>query len=170
MKRAVSYIGAVVLVLAAVAVVYRPGAERSGPLAAAVSRDSAGVDSGFARQLGQQAEVTAARAIRPAAAPPLVDPDQALLHEVRVRLLIRTATMSLRVDSLGPALEQVRHVAQALDAIVVASDTHTGAGERHVATIGLRVRSERFDRLLEGIRRLGAVDALSVNLEDVGSE
>jgi hypothetical protein len=170
MKRVFGYLVGLAFALAGIGILYRPSAQHALAPREVVPASTPFLAAGFQTQAVPAFSRELSGADAPGHTPLVLDPGQAVLHDTRLTLLIRTATLRLRVDSLGPALDRLQHVAQALDAIVATSDAHTGAGEHRVATVELRVASERFDRLVEGVRRLGSVDALSVNLEDAGSE
>jgi len=174
MKRALGYLAGLALAVGGFVTLYRPappGALRDAARmpARTLASEVLPAAAGFETRAVAAAPADRALAVPDAAHTPLVrDFDQAVV--VQPPMFLRTATMRLRVDSLAPALERVYHIAQALEAVVAASDTRTGDAEHRSATVELRVPADRFDRLVEAVRRLGTADELTVQLEDAAPE
>lgn len=99
-----------------------------------------------------------------------LDGARAVRLDAGARMLIRSGEMTLRVDSLDRALARLREVAAAVGAVLSGSSTHTGDDAYQSATATLRLQSEHFDRAIEGLRRIGFVEGVSVATEDVGEE
>jgi hypothetical protein len=86
-----------------------------------------------------------------------------------LRMLIRTGQVTMQVDSLEPAVAEVKRIATGAGGYVAnASQTTT----EHVrsATIEIKVPAQRFDRLFEGLRAVGDVEVANVTAQDVGEE
>ncbi len=115
-----------------------------------------------------------ARQARAAASPP--SPASTSAERVTIsslgatRMVIRNAEVSIRVDSLAPALERARRVAAAVGGLIGNTWEETGDVQRRSSTLELRVPSERLDQALEGLRRIGIVETVRVNASDVGEE
>jgi len=86
------------------------------------------------------------------------------------RMLIRTASVGIKVDSLEPAMAALRRLAGALGGVV--GNVTVSAGEFQVrsATLELRVPSARFDDAMAGMAPIGTVEFSNVSAEDVGEE
>lgn len=86
------------------------------------------------------------------------------------RMLIRTATIGIKVDSLEVAMAALRRLAAALGGTV--GNVSVSAGEFQVrsATLELRVPSARFADAMAGMSPIGKVEYSNENAEDVGEE
>lgn len=85
-------------------------------------------------------------------------------------MLIRNGNVSVRVDSLEPAMDAVRKLAADLGGFVGNVSVSTGDYEVRSATLQLRVPSDRFDDVMGGMAPLGKVEHSSTTVLDVGEE
>lgn len=85
-------------------------------------------------------------------------------------MIIRTGTATVRVDSLEPALAEVRALAQRVGGYVANTTIQAGTAQYRQATLDVKVPAARFDDLLAGLRPLGKVESVNVTAEDVGEE
>jgi hypothetical protein len=85
------------------------------------------------------------------------------------RLLIRTGSIGIEVDSLESAVEQVRRVAAAVGGYVANASARTTEFDRS-ASLELKVPAARFEATVERLRAIGRVEAVNVSVEDVGEE
>jgi hypothetical protein len=85
-------------------------------------------------------------------------------------LLIRTGMISLRVDSLEPAIARLQDFVKQLGGYVGNTSFQGGEERRRVATLQLRIPASRFDQLQGGISAIGTVLASNVQVSDVGME
>ncbi|MEO8634193.1 MAG: DUF4349 domain-containing protein [Gemmatimonadales bacterium] len=85
-------------------------------------------------------------------------------------MLIRTGQASVEIDSLEPAITAVRRLAQQFGGYISNSQTQLGAEQIRTATLELKVPSERFDALVNGLSPLGRVEFVNVSAQDVGEE
>lgn len=85
-------------------------------------------------------------------------------------MLIRNGDVSIRVDSLEPAMEAVRALAVRLGGVI--GDVTIMGGERQVrsAELELRVPAARFDSAMTGLAPIGRVEHSATTAEDVGEE
>jgi hypothetical protein len=85
-------------------------------------------------------------------------------------MLIRTANIGIKVDSLEVAMAALRRLAAALGGAV--GNVSVSAGEFQVrsATLELRVPSARFADAMAGMSPIGKVEYSNENAEDVGEE
>jgi hypothetical protein len=86
-----------------------------------------------------------------------------------LRMLIRTGQVRVLVDSLEPAVAEVRRIAGGAGGYV-ANSSQTTTEHVRSATIEIKVPAQRFDRLFEGLRTVGKVESANVTAEDVGEE
>ena len=86
------------------------------------------------------------------------------------RMLIRTANIGIKVDSLEVAMAALRRLAAALGGAV--GNVSVSAGEFQVrsATLELRVPSARFADAMAGMSPIGKVEYSNESAEDVGEE
>ena len=130
----------------------------------------------FARR-GRQEQTHRAAASRPALAfsvvadsAPAVDASKPPLSEMPTNMIIRTATASVEVDSLQPAIVQVRLLATRLGGYVASSGIETGKNQLRQADIELKIPAARFDEALSGLTPIGKLESVNVDAQDVGEE
>lgn len=99
-------------------------------------------------------------------APPLPAPGES----VAPAMIVRTGTATVRIDSLEPALAEVRALAQRVGGYVANTSIQAGPAQYRQATLEVKVPATRFDDLLAGLRPLGKVESVNVTAEDVGEE
>jgi hypothetical protein len=85
-------------------------------------------------------------------------------------MLIRTGSASVEVDSLEPAVAQVRALAARVGGYVANASLAAGREQVRAATLELRVPAARFDELVGGLAPFGRVERVDVQAEDVGEE
>ncbi|HEX8849216.1 MAG TPA: DUF4349 domain-containing protein [Gemmatimonadaceae bacterium] len=85
-------------------------------------------------------------------------------------MVIRTGSVTVKVDSLAPAIAQLRILAQQLGGYVGATSIQVGTEQLHSATVEMKVPAARWTQLLEGIRPIGVLEHQEENAEDVGEE
>ena len=85
-------------------------------------------------------------------------------------MVIRTGSVTMKVDSLAPAIARLRLVAQQLGGYVGATSIQVGTEQLHSATVEMKVPAARWTQLLEGIRPIGVLEHQEENAEDVGEE
>ena len=106
-----------------------------------------------------------------AAAPPFAAGQGPIARDSAGRpMLIRTGHVSVRVDSLEPAMAAVRRLAASLGGVV--GNVSVSAGEQQVrsATLELRIPAARFDEAMGGLAPIGRVEHSDVSAQDVGEE
>jgi len=94
----------------------------------------------------------------------------ALPMPTETNMVIRTATASVKVDSLEPAVAAVRDLAARVGGFVANTDVQTGEGQLRRATIEVKVPATRFDKALAGLKPIGKLESANVETEDVGEE
>ena len=85
-------------------------------------------------------------------------------------MIIRTGTASIRIDSLEPALANVRALAARVGGYVANTDVQAGTAQYRQATLEVKVPAGRFDDLVAGLQPLGKVESVNVSAEEVGEE
>jgi hypothetical protein len=85
-------------------------------------------------------------------------------------MVIRTGQASVEVDSLENSVAQLRQLAGRLGGYLANSAYQAGSAQYRSASIELRVPSERFDELVNGVSPLGKVEYVNVTAQDVGEE
>lgn len=85
-------------------------------------------------------------------------------------MLVRTGTASVQVDSLELAIGRVREIARRVGGAVADLSVSSGRDQNPSATLELRVPSARFDDAVSGLSPVGKVEAVNVEVEDVGEE
>jgi len=85
-------------------------------------------------------------------------------------MVIRTATVSIEVDSLDQAVARVRQLAGRVGGYVAGTNISTGNDQLRNAQLQLKVPAERFDESLSGLAPIGKLESVSVEAEDVGEQ
>jgi hypothetical protein len=85
-------------------------------------------------------------------------------------MVIRTGNASVEVDSLEPAMDALRRLAQRVGGFVGSSTIQSGREQLRQATMEIKVPAARFDELTGGLAPLGRVEFVTVSAEDVGEE
>ena len=85
-------------------------------------------------------------------------------------MVIRTGNASVEVDSLEPAMDALRRLAQRVGGFVGNSTIQSGREQLRQATLEIKVPAARFDELTGGLAPLGRVEFVNVSAEDVGEE
>ena len=85
-------------------------------------------------------------------------------------MVIRSGTASIRIDSLEPALANVRGLAGRVGGYVANTVVQAGSTQYRQATLEVKVPAARFDDLVAGLQPLGKVESVNVTAEDVGEE
>jgi hypothetical protein len=85
-------------------------------------------------------------------------------------MVIRTADVSIEVDSLEPAVARVRELAAQFGGYVASTDITTGKAQLRTARLEVKVPAQRFDESLSGLSPIGKLESVSVEAEDVGEQ
>jgi hypothetical protein len=86
------------------------------------------------------------------------------------RLIVRTGQASIEVDSLEPAMAELRQIARKAGGFVADASVQSGRNQLRQATLQLKVPSIRFDELTEGLQPIGRLEYVNVGAEDVSEE
>ncbi len=86
------------------------------------------------------------------------------------RLIVRTGQASIEVDSLEPAMSELRRIVQRAGGFVADASVQSGRNQLRQATLELKVPSARFDELTEGLQPIGHLEFVNVGAEDVSEE
>ena len=86
------------------------------------------------------------------------------------RLIVRTGQASIEVDSLEPAMAELRRTARKAGGFVADASVQSGRNQLRQATLQLKVPSIRFDELTEGLQPIGRLEYVNVGAEDVSEE
>ncbi len=86
------------------------------------------------------------------------------------RLIVRTGQASIEVDSLEPAMAELRRIVQRAGGFVADASVQSGRNQLRQATLELKVPSARFDELTEGLQPIGRLEFVNVGAEDVSEE
>ena len=85
-------------------------------------------------------------------------------------MVIRTANVSIEVDSLERAVARVRELAAQLGGYVANTDITTGKNQLRSATLEVKIPATRFEQSLPGLTPIGKLESVSVEAEDVGEQ
>jgi hypothetical protein len=86
------------------------------------------------------------------------------------RLIVRTGQASIEVDSLEPAMAELRRIVQRVGGFVADASVQSGRNQLRSATLQLKVPASRFDDLTQGLEPLGRLQFVNVSAEDVSEE
>jgi hypothetical protein len=95
---------------------------------------------------------------------------RATAFDAASRLIIRTGQASIEVDSLEPAMVELRRIVQRAGGFVADASVQSGRNQLRSATLELKVPAARFDELTEGLGPLGRLEFVNVGAEDVSEE
>ncbi len=90
--------------------------------------------------------------------------------DIASNMVMRTATASVQVDSLEPAVAALRQLAGRLGGYVANSGIETGRNQLKQAEIELKIPATRFDEVLSGLTPIGKLESVNVSAEDVGEQ
>ncbi len=85
-------------------------------------------------------------------------------------MVIRTATVSIEVDSVEHAVARVRELAAQFGGYVANTDITTGKNQLRNATLEVKIPATRFEQSLAGLTPIGKLESVSVEAEDVGEQ
>jgi hypothetical protein len=85
-------------------------------------------------------------------------------------MLIHMGEATILVDSVVPAMDRLRRLAEGLGGLLGATSMRDEGGGRRSSDLEAKVPASRFDQLLAGLRLLGRVEALQVRVEDAGED
>jgi uncharacterized protein DUF4349 len=85
-------------------------------------------------------------------------------------MLIRSGQAVVEVDSLQVGIARVRRLAQASGALVANTVVQTGREQQRSASLELRIPSDRFDSVVNGLAPIGTVESVNISAQDVGEE
>ena len=85
-------------------------------------------------------------------------------------MVIRTATASVEVDSLEPAIAQVKDLAIRLGGYVANSGIEAGRKRLRQASMEVKIPAGRFDDVVAGLTPIGRLETINVSAQDVGEE
>jgi Domain of unknown function (DUF4349) len=86
------------------------------------------------------------------------------------RLIVRTGQAGIEVDSLEPAMAELRRVVQRIGGFVADASVQSGRNQVRSATLQIKVPAMRFDDLTEGLGPIGKLQFVNVAAEDVSEE
>jgi hypothetical protein len=96
--------------------------------------------------------------------------DWSLGFDPTSRLIVRTGQAVIEVDSLEPAIAELRRIAQRVGGFVADATVQSGRNQLRSATLQLKVPAARFDDLTLALGPLGRLQSVTVNAEDVSEE
>jgi len=85
-------------------------------------------------------------------------------------MVIRTADVSIEVDSLERAVARIRELAAQFGGYVANTDITTGKNQLRNATLEVKIPATRFEQSLAGLTPIGKLESVSVQAEDVGEQ
>ncbi|HET9387557.1 MAG TPA: DUF4349 domain-containing protein [Gemmatimonadales bacterium] len=86
------------------------------------------------------------------------------------KMIIRTATALIEVDSLESAVAQVKQLAARVGGYVANSGMELGGSRRRQAVIQVKIPADRFEEAVSGLKPIGKLESDNVNAQDVGEE
>lgn len=143
--------------------------EREAPVAGLYS-GSGSSEVGQARRLGYDRNGQPAVAMSAITVASEVDPLPTVGLADVANMVIRTAEVSVEVDSLETAVAQVRQLAAQFGGYVANTDVTTGKNQLRNARLEVKIPAGRFDESLSGLSPIGRLESVSVEVEDVGEQ
>ena len=90
--------------------------------------------------------------------------------DVAANMIIRTATASIEVDSLEPAVAMVHQLAERVGGYVGGQGVETGRNQLRQAFIEVKIPAARFNEVIGGLKPIGKLESVNVAAQDVGEE
>jgi hypothetical protein len=90
--------------------------------------------------------------------------------DVISNMVIRTATASIEVDSLEPAVARVKDLSTRLGGYVANSGIEAGKKRLRQAALEVKIPAGRFDDVVAGLTPIGRLETINVSAQDVGEE
>ncbi|HEV8509555.1 MAG TPA: DUF4349 domain-containing protein [Gemmatimonadales bacterium] len=90
--------------------------------------------------------------------------------DVISNMVIRTATASIEVDSLEPAVARVKDLSTRLGGYVANSSIEAGKKRLRQAALEVKIPAGRFDDVVAGLTPIGRLETINVSAQDVGEE
>lgn len=147
-----------------------------GAMGGLATDDSAALDFGFEREPAPAAAMPAPTATPAPAAPSRFEPlrpeeDGAADSPLQTaqRMVISTASISVEVEMVQTAVNDVRAIAESLGGFVEQLSS-SGGSERQQAHMTIRVAQNQFFTALERIEALGEVQSRNLGSEDVSEQ
>jgi hypothetical protein len=85
-------------------------------------------------------------------------------------MLIRSGHAVVEVDAIDAGIGRVRRLAQESGALVANTTIHAGREQQRSASLELRIPSDRFDAVVNGLGPIGKVESVNISAQDVGEE
>ncbi|HKW48124.1 MAG TPA: DUF4349 domain-containing protein [Gemmatimonadaceae bacterium] len=85
-------------------------------------------------------------------------------------MLVRVGKASVQVESLETGISRVRDMARRTGAIIANTSMEDGKEQTRAASLELRIPSEHFDEAVNGLSPIGKLEAVNVDVQDVGEE
>lgn len=137
----------------------------AGVLLAGCSGGSSG-DAGYTESMPMDAAVSAEMPMTDEAGAKL---DQPSPPTVTDRSVIRTAYLTMRVEAVNEALDDVRALVSARNGIIAAESLASGA-PGGFASITAQVPADSLEDFLDDVAALGEVDSLDITAQDVTTQ
>jgi hypothetical protein len=93
-----------------------------------------------------------------------------MVPDMTTNMVIRTATASIEVDSLEPAVAELKQLAARVGGYVANSGIEVGRNRLRQAVIEVKVPAARFEDVLSGLKPIGKLESVNVSAQDVGEE
>lgn len=96
--------------------------------------------------------------------------EQAATEGQAAPMIIRTGQVSIEVDSVDRAVNQVRALARSFGGYIGSSSIARGTENPRTATLTVDVPEERLDNVLAQLNPIGRVETVNMTARDVGEE
>jgi hypothetical protein len=105
------------------------------------------------------------------AAAPGADPFQTIDVGVGAQsMIIRTGQAFIEVEKVDPAILKIRQLAARVGGYIANSSVSGGRDQIRQATLELKIPSAQYDQAVGDLSRIGKVETVSSNAQDVGEE
>jgi hypothetical protein len=119
---------------------------------------------------GYAASGLAARSVSSVAETEPAEDTSPAVFNMTSNMVIRTASASIEVDSLEPAVDQLKQLAARVGGYVAGSGVVTGKNQLRQAFIEVKIPAAQFDDVLAGLKPIGKLESVNVRAQDVGEE
>lgn len=97
-------------------------------------------------------------------------PDKEIPTEQQQRLIIRTGTMNLEVETFGDAETKINELVKSLNGYTSATSSSQNAAGKKQGAMTIKVPAEKFDELLVKLADIGEISSQNITSSDVTEE
>lgn len=98
------------------------------------------------------------------------NPEQEIPTEQQQRLIIRTGTMNLEIETYSEAETKINDLVKNLNGYISGSSSSLNAAGKKQGTMTIKVPAEKFDELIARLAEIGTISSQNITSSDVTEE